>query len=138
MRLLHGYLARPCGKSYRVGHVCSVSNPNVGALGVRANFRGPLQSGSDLGLCPLQGFSTFEGSQVSCGSICIRADPRAAVGTRAELRAAPLTFNLLRLPRYIVAQIMGSYIACLLIYVQYGDIIKVCEAILVISDSHTQ
>ncbi|KAF5381881.1 hypothetical protein D9757_007600 [Collybiopsis confluens] len=30
-------------------------------------------------------------------------------------------------PRYIVAQILGAYVACLLVYVQWYDIIKECE-----------
>ncbi|KAI1791277.1 aquaporin-like protein [Ganoderma leucocontextum] len=39
-------------------------------------------------------------------------------------------FSPLRALRYVVAQILGAYIACLIIYVQYGDIIKeVTEAL---------
>lgn len=40
-------------------------------------------------------------------------------------------FPPLKALRYIVAQILGAYIACLLIYAQYGSIMKTCTTILV-------
>lgn len=39
-------------------------------------------------------------------------------------------FPKLKAVRYIIAQILGGYIACLLIYVQYEDLIKTTEAAL--------
>lgn len=39
--------------------------------------------------------------------------------------------KLTRLLRYIVAQILGGYVACMLIYAQYHDLIKLAEATLI-------
>ncbi|THV02310.1 aquaporin-like protein [Dendrothele bispora CBS 962.96] len=39
-------------------------------------------------------------------------------------------FPLVRALRYLIAQILGGYVACLLIYVQYHDLIKLAEGVL--------
>jgi glycerol uptake facilitator-like aquaporin len=37
--------------------------------------------------------------------------------------------------RYIIAQILGAYVACLLVYVQYSDLIETAETALVAANA---
>jgi hypothetical protein len=70
----------------------------------------PLQSLCDYQLRRLQRFPSTQSRQVR----------GLTPGKRAELMHCGLV-------RYIVAQIFGGYIACLLIYAQYKDLINVSE-----------